>query len=105
MSWSSCRDQQNRRARLLKLNSPGRQSLAQSLISVVTGVPEPSETGESGEGSMPWESSGSSSEESIPGSLRSPSTHSWEGVGEEWVAESTPPPPPPPEGCGGGDKC
>ena len=85
MSESSCRDRKNCRARILKLNSPGRWSLAQSLISLVTGG--------FGEGSVPRESSGFSSEESIPGLPRRPSTHSWVAVGVVVVAVAPPPPP------------
>ena len=84
MVGSSYRDRKNHRERLLKLHSPGRWSLAQSLVSVVTGGKEPSESGESEAESVPQSSSGSST-----GSLRSLSTHSQDG--EKAVAECIPP--------------
>ena len=75
MAGSSYRDCKSCRSRLLKSNTPGRQSLAQPLVSVVTGGQEPSESGKSEFGSVPQSSSGSSSKVPPPGYLRSSSTH------------------------------
>ena len=89
MAGFSYRDRKLLMERLLK--SPRRQSVDQSLVSIVTWGTEPTVTEESGQGSVLWDSGSSSSEESISGSPGNPSTHFREGAGEEAVKEFIPP--------------